>query len=389
MPVNGGIRAAGRLSVFAMLLFASCGSEAPVGPSPVSGPPNVTGQWIGTLVETKGDRRTFELTMTLSQVPGGSRVTGNIVTVLRSARFTETIILGTFDGSTIDLTANSDEFPTTYVYQGTLVDNGRSLLGTSHVVNNAACCSWTARRVTARQSSTISVWSAAGRMCQRATLALVVGAFLNGCGGGMSSREVEPVAGSGPSPTPVPTPAPPGFLFLHSTESPYRNPRVFSLEPKTLELTPLSVQFPNCPCVPNLDFAGVATQLEGPFQFSRSESGSRLLTWMFQGTTPSFSLISRADSLVSHLALDPLGRFLFTVSAFQTVPLVQSWVIDQRSGGLHLIGSQPIGRFPTLSARRPAGTLPACRHPGVGVLVCHPAVRRTDALGTARPQRNR
>lgn len=146
MPVNGGIRAAGRLSVFAMLLFASCGSEAPVGPSPVSGPPNVTGQWIGTLVETKGDRRTFELTMTLSQVPGGSRVTGNIVTVLRSARFTETIILGTFDGSTIDLTANSDEFPTTYVYQGTLVDNGRSLLGTSHVVNNAACCSWTARR---------------------------------------------------------------------------------------------------------------------------------------------------------------------------------------------------------------------------------------------------
>lgn len=143
MTVNDNRGAFGSL---AMLLFGSCGSEAPVGPSPVSGPPNVTGQWIGTLVETKGDRRTFELTMTLSQVPGGSRVTGNIVTVLRNARFSETIILGTFDGSTLDLTANADDFTVTYVYQGSLLDNGRSLLGTSHVVNTAECCSWTARR---------------------------------------------------------------------------------------------------------------------------------------------------------------------------------------------------------------------------------------------------
>ena len=108
-------------------------------------------------------------------------------------------------------------------------------------------------------------------------------------------------------------------------------------------------------CVPNLDFAGVATQLEGPFQFSRSESGSRLLTWTFEGAIPSFSLISRGGPLVSHLALDPLGRFLFTVSDFQTVPLVQSWVIDQRSGGLQLIGSQPIGRFPTFLLVDPLG----------------------------------
>lgn len=161
----------------------------------------------------------------------------------------------------------------------------------------------------------------------------------------MSNREVEPVAGSGPAPTPVPTPALPGFLFLHSPGSPYKNPRVFGLPVGTLSRLPYASR--------TSTLRVSRPSLEGPFQFSRSESGSRLLTWKFEGTIPSFSLISRAGPLVSHLALDPLGRLLF--SDFQTVPRVQSWVMDQRSGGLQLIGSQPIGQFPTFLLVDPLG----------------------------------
>jgi hypothetical protein len=135
------------LVALSLSLLGACGGT-PTGPA---GPPNLSGVWQGTATDVVGDRRTFGVTLNLSQAPGSTRIEGTVVQSIAGARFEETITTGTQAGLSFTLqTVHTNDFGQSfrYTHNGT-VDargtemNGGTLLGTL----SSPSSTFTARRL--------------------------------------------------------------------------------------------------------------------------------------------------------------------------------------------------------------------------------------------------
>ncbi len=138
--------------ILCSLLGVSCGGSATpttpsVSPTPVP-PPNLTGTWIGTVVEETGDRRTFDVTATLTQDAGSTTVKGTIVKKGRISQFLETITVGTQNGYAVELETVYHDItpPLTYRYHGQLDASGSEMHGTEELVGSSSRSTWSVHR---------------------------------------------------------------------------------------------------------------------------------------------------------------------------------------------------------------------------------------------------
>ncbi len=99
---------AARLLVLSQALFASC-SGGSTTPEPTPTPiPNLAGTWEGTLTEPSGDRRTFAMTLTVTQAEGSSTLGGTLVTAYAGQQWLEPITSGTQDRFTVHVETERD-----------------------------------------------------------------------------------------------------------------------------------------------------------------------------------------------------------------------------------------------------------------------------------------